>query len=56
MTIRYLINMLFLLTLPGPGMSEHSQVQPERAKRYFEEGWRLQPAARSGSFSIVRDK
>jgi hypothetical protein len=40
MTIRYL-NSLFLLVLLGAATAAEAQVQPELAKRYFEEATKL---------------
>ena len=41
MTIRYPLNTLVLLVLLGAATAAEAQVQPELAKRYFEEATKL---------------
>ena len=41
MTIRYYLNALFPLVLLGAATAADAQVQPELAKRYFEEATKL---------------
>src|SRR5678815_181131 len=41
MTIRHDLNSLFLLVLLGAATAAEAQVQPELAKRYFEEATKL---------------